>query len=139
MPAQSNAIEKKNDGKDVKPSANVKEKPEIPVKPVSLSQKVPPTKPRPLSKAFNSTEEIKLPGPKPFVQKKPALNNQVDNCAVCGTRVYQMEKCNFDSSVLHKHCIKCAVCKRLLTVGNFVMAERKVYCKPHAKTVTVSS
>ena len=41
--------------------------------------------------------------------------------------------------VLHKQCIKCAVCKRLLTVGNFVMAERKVYCKAHAKTVAVSS
>ena len=34
---------------------------------------------------------------------------------------------------------KCAICKRLLTVSNFVMAERKVYCKPHAKTVAVSS
>lgn len=139
VPAQNNATKKKNDEKDVKPSANVKERPKVPVKPVNLSQKAPLTKPLPLSKAVNITEEIRLPSAKPIVQKKPALNNQLDKCAVCDRRVYQMEKCNFDSSVLHKQCIKCAVCKRLLTVGNFVMAERKVYCKPHAKTVAVSS
>ena len=139
MPAQNNATKKKNDEKDVKPSSNVKERPKVPVKPVNLSQKAPLTKPHPLSKAVNITEEIRLPSAKPIVQKKPALNNQLDKCAVCDRRVYQMEKCNFDSSVLHKQCIKCAVCKRLLTVGNFVMAERKVYCKPHAKTVAVSS
>lgn len=139
VPAQNNATKKKNDEKDVKPSSNVKERPKVPVKPVNLSQKAPLTKPLPLSKAVNITEEIRLPSAKPIVQKKPALNNQLDKCAVCDKRVYQMEKCNFDSSVLHKKCIKCAVCKRLLTVGNFVMAERKVYCKPHAKTVAVSS
>lgn len=139
VPAQNNATKKKNDEKDVKPSSNVKERPKVPVKPVNLSQKAPLTKPLPLSKAVNITEEIRLPSAKPIVQKKPALHNQLDKCAVCDRRVYQMEKCNFDSSVLHKQCIKCAVCKRLLTVGNFVMAERKVYCKPHAKTVAVSS
>ncbi|XP_068703603.1 glutamic acid-rich protein-like [Montipora foliosa] len=141
VPPQHKIAEKKNGDKDVKPSPDVKEKPKVPCKPGGLAQMVTSAKPRPLRKPVNSTaEERKLPGnAKPFIHNKPTVNNQLDKCAVCGTRVYQMEKCNFDSSVLHKQCIKCAVCKRLLTVGNFVMAERKVYCKPHAKTVTVTT
>ncbi|EDO25454.1 predicted protein, partial [Nematostella vectensis] len=51
-----------------------------------------------------------------------------DKCAVCGTTVYQMEKCKFDDCILHRQCMKCVVCKRHLTVGNFVMTESKIYC-----------
>ena len=63
---------------------------------------------------------------------------KLEKCAVCGTTVYQTERCNFDNSVLHRGCIRCTVCKRSLTVGNFVMSERKVYCKNHVQpTVAV--
>lgn len=57
-----------------------------------------------------------------------------DKCIICGRAVYQMEKCKFDDSVMHRNCIKCFVCKRHLTVGNFVLTESKIYCKPHSRT-----
>ena len=128
-----------NDSNKVdKPVANVKEKPKIPTKPERLANKVTPGKPRPISNTFNSTTEKKVPVIKPSTPSKPTVFTSVDKCAVCGTTVYQMERCSFDKSVLHKQCIKCTVCKRLLTVGNFVLTESKVYCKPHANTLTVA-
>lgn len=127
----------RNDGdKPHKPL--VKEKPKVPTKPEGLSHKAALGKPHPRSKTFSGTTEKEAPIIKALSQDKPTVHGGVDKCVVCGTTVYQMEKCNFDSSVLHRQCIKCTVCKRLLTVGNFIISEDKVYCKPHAKTVTVS-
>lgn len=123
---------------DNKPTPVVKEKPKVPAKPEGLSHKPAPL-PRPRSKTFSGTTEKKEPLTKQVSQDKTSVHAHVDKCAVCGTTVYHMEKCNFDNSVLHRQCIKCTVCKRPLTVGNFVIAESKVYCKPHAKTLTVST
>jgi hypothetical protein len=75
----------------------------------------------------------------PDLNRKTFGSVKIEKCIICGTTVYQMEKCKFDDSVLHRNCIKCTVCKRHLTMGNFVMAESKIYCKPHSLTVTVST
>lgn len=78
--------------------------------------------------------------PKPSVSQTARSSfGKIEKCIVCGTTVYQMEKCKFDDSILHRNCIKCFVCKRHLTVGNFVMTESKIYCKPHSQAVVAVS
>lgn len=139
------------DNKGDQSKAPVKEKPKIPTKPQGLTSKKSPVQAP--QQAHSKTSNIKVEKKVPFVKSLSEEEKQVTNkdkapshisaekCVVCGRTVYQMEKCNFDSSVLHKQCVKCSVCKRLLTVGNFVIAESKVYCKPHgqAAAVTVSA
>ncbi len=68
----------------------------------------------------------------PFIQLK------TDTCAVCGSKVYQMEKFKVKDNIVHRSCIKCSVCKRLLSVGNFIMSQNKIYCKPHEPSVAIS-
>ena len=68
----------------------------------------------------------------PFIQLK------TDICVVCGSKVYQMEKLKVKDNIIHRSCIKCSVCKRLLSVGNFIMSQNKIYCKPHEPHVAVS-
>ena len=121
--------------------SSARTKPKIPAKPEGLT-----------NKATNLNVEKKV-FVKSFLDKETKQTNQdkalhqlsttgshmpQDKCVVCGRTVFQMEKCNFDSSVLHRQCIKCSVCKRLLTIGNFIVAESKVYCKPHGQAVSVS-
>ena len=136
-------------GNQLKPA--VKEKPKLPVKPQGVTNK----KNSPDAHQFRSkTSNIKIDKKVPFrkslseeetikdkaLSRVPSTGKSVslDKCVVCGRTVYQMEKCNFDSSVLHRQCVKCSVCKRLLTVGNFVITESKVYCKPHGQAIGVS-
>ncbi|XP_031564959.1 ABC transporter F family member 4-like isoform X2 [Actinia tenebrosa] len=87
----------------------------------------------------NTRQSLNLSSNETAANKKPFGGIKIDKCIICGTKVYQMEKCKFDDSVLHRDCMKCSVCKRHLTVGNFVMAESKIYCKPHSLIVTVGS
>lgn len=105
-----------------------KKKPKLPTKPERLTKKTAS------NDVTNETEKRKA------LNQSPSGGRDLprDKCVVCGRTVFQMEKCNFDSSVLHRQCIKCSVCKRLLTIGNFVIAESKVYCKPHGQVVSVS-
>ena len=63
---------------------------------------------------------------------------KTDSCAVCGSKVYQMEKFKVKDNIVHRSCIKCSVCKRLLSVGNFIMSQNKIYCKPHEPHIAVS-
>ena len=138
-----------NKGNQRKPA--VKEKPKIPIKPQGLkNDKNSPDTPHFRSKTSNIKVDKKVPFRKSLSEEETSndkalglvsstgKNASSDKCVVCGRTVYQMEKCNFDSSVLHRQCVKCSVCKRLLTVGNFVITESKVYCKPHAQAVSVS-
>lgn len=135
-----------NKGNQLKPA--VKEKPKIPTKPQGLTNKKNALDaPHSRSKTSNIKVDKKVPlrkSPSEEETSKDEALSQVsstgknvssDKCVVCGTTVYQMEKCNFDSSVLHRQCVKCSVCKRLLTVGNFVITESKVYCKHHAQSL----
>lgn len=144
------------DNRSDKSKPPVKEKPKIPTKPQGLTSKMTPVQAsqQAHSKTSNIKVNKKVPFGKSLSEEETTVTNKdktpshisADKCVVCGRTVYQMEKCNFDSSVLHKQCVKCSVCKRLLTVGNFVIAESKVYCKPHgqgaaavAAAVTVSA
>lgn len=81
-----------------------------------------------LEKSSNK-EVAKTP---PFIQLK------TDMCAVCGSKVYQMEKFKVKDNIIHKRCIKCYACKRLLSVGNFIMSQDKIYCKLHEPSHTVA-
>ena len=74
-------------------------------------------------------EVTKMP---PFIQLK------TDMCAVCGSKVYQMEKFKVKDIIVHKGCIKCYACKRLLSVGNFIMSQDKIYCKLHEPSHTIA-
>lgn len=105
-----------------------KKKPKIPAKPERLTNK---------TNGNNVAKEVEK---RKVLNQLPSGGRDLpkDKCVVCGRTVFQMEKCNFDSSVLHRQCIKCSVCKRLLTIGNFIIAESKVYCKPHGQVVSVS-
>ena len=130
---------------DNKPVPRDKVKPKVPPKKDGLTNKAKKPKPDPSSKPLygkidNRISIANLSGQGKVNPDKrfSAVVSDKDTCVVCGTAVYQMEKCSLDHWVLHRRCVKCTICKRLLTVGNFVMAECKVYCKPHAKAVTVS-
>lgn len=135
-----------NKGNQLKPA--VKEKPKIPTKPQGLTNKKNALDaPHSRSKTSNIKVDKKVPLRKSLSEEETSKDEALsqvssigknvssDKCVVCGTTVYQMEKCNFDSSVLHRQCVKCSVCKRLLTVGNFVITESKVYCKHHAQSL----
>lgn len=67
--------------------------------------------------------------------KPPLIPIKTDYCAVCGKKVYQMEKYSVKDFVVHKACLKCSVCKRLLSVGNFIIHQNKIYCKLHEPRV----
>ena len=69
---------------------------------------------------------------------KPVINLKTDSCAVCGAKVYQMERFKVKDDIVHRSCIKCSVCKRLLSVGNFIMSKNKIYCKPHEPPIQIS-
>ena len=91
----------------------------------------------PEQKTNNSTSAQDAPEktrdkPSPFIQLK------TDTCAVCGSKVYQMEKFKVKDNIVHRSCIKCSVCKRLLSVGNFIMSQNKIYCKPHEPHIPIS-
>lgn len=144
--SSSPTVASDNKGNQLKPA--VKEKPKIPIKPKALTNNEnSPDAPHFRGKMSN----IKIDKKAPFLSEEKTSKDKAldqvsstgknvssDKCVVCGTTVYQMEKCNFDSSVLHRRCVKCSVCKRLLTVGNFVITESKVYCKPHGQATSVS-
>jgi len=144
--SSSPTVTSDNKGNQLKPA--VKEKPKIPIKPKTLTN----NKNSPDAPQFRGkTSNIKVDKKAPFLSEEKTSKDKAldqvsstgksvssDKCVVCGTTVYQMEKCNFDSSVLHRRCVKCSVCKRLLTVGNFVITESKVYCKPHGQAISVS-
>lgn len=147
--SSSPALTSDNKGNKLKPA--VKEKPKIATKPQGLTNKKnSPDAPQFGSKTSNIEVDKKVPFRKSLSEEetnKDKALSQVssngksvssDKCVVCGRTVYQMEKCNFDSSVLHRQCVKCSVCNRLLTVGNFVITESKVYCKPHGQAISVS-
>ncbi|XP_020616040.1 peptidyl-prolyl cis-trans isomerase G-like isoform X2 [Orbicella faveolata] len=147
--SSSPALTSDNKGNKLKPA--VKEKPKIATKPQGLTNKKnSPDAPQFGSKTPNIEVDKKVPFRKSLSEEetnKDKALSQVsstgksvssDKCVVCGRTVYQMEKCNFDSSVLHRQCVKCSVCNRLLTVGNFVITESKVYCKPHGQAISVS-
>lgn len=87
-------------------------------------------------KANNTT----LPQEEKTKERHSSFNMQLktDNCVVCGSKVYQMEKFKVKDNIVHRSCIKCSVCKRLLSVGNFIMSQNKIYCKPHEPHVNIS-
>ena len=147
--ASSPTLTPGNTGNQLKPA--VKEKPKIAAKPQGLkNKKNSPDPPHYGGKTPNIHVDKKVPFRKSPSEeetnqdKAPSQVSSIgkgvssDKCVVCGRTVYQMEKCNFDRSVLHRQCVKCSVCKRLLTVGNFVINESKVYCKPHGQAMSVS-
>ena len=146
--SSSPIITSDNKGYQLKPA--VKEKPKLPIKPRGITNKNSPDAPHVRSKTSNIKVDKKVPFRKSLSEEETNKDKEVsqvsptgksvssDKCVVCGRTVYQMEKCNFDSSVLHRQCVKCSVCKRLLTVGNFVITESKVYCKPHGQAISVS-
>ncbi|XP_028397542.1 calponin homology domain-containing protein DDB_G0272472-like isoform X2 [Dendronephthya gigantea] len=84
------------------------------------------------SASTSSQEEKSKEKHTPFIQLK------TDTCAVCGSKVYQMEKFKVKDNIVHRSCIKCSVCKRLLSVGNFIFSQNKIYCKPHEPNVPIS-
>lgn len=144
--SSSSTMTSDNKGNQLKPA--VKEKPKIPTKPQGLTNKKNALDaPHSRSKTSHIKVDKKVPLRKSLSEEETSKDEALsqvsstgknvssDKCVVCGTTVYQMEKCNFDSSVLHRQCVKCSVCKRLLTVGNFVITESKVYCKHHAQSL----
>jgi len=148
--ASSPTMTSGNKGNQLKPA--VKEKPKIATKPQRLKNKNnnSPDAPHFGSKTPSIKVDKKVPFRKSLSEEETSQDKALsqvssigkgvssDKCVVCGRTVYQMEKCNFDRSVLHRQCVKCSVCKRLLTVGNFVITESKVYCKPHGQAISVS-
>ena len=88
----------------------------------------------PEQKANNSTPSH---DEKPKEKHSPFIQLKTDTCAVCGSKVYQMERFKVKDNIVHRSCIKCSVCKRLLSVGNFIMSQNKIYCKPHEPSVAI--
>lgn len=56
-----------------------------------------------------------------------------DVCVVCTKTVYPVEKCTADDKVMHKACLRCGHCKKLLSLGNYAALNGTFYCKPHFK------
>ena len=84
------------------------------------------------------TNSTSSPDEKTKEKHSAFIQLKAENCAVCGSKVYQMEKFKVKDNIVHRSCIKCSVCKRLLSVGNFIMSQNKIYCKPHEPHVAVS-
>jgi hypothetical protein len=52
-------------------------------------------------------------------------------CLVCQKAVFKMEEMMVDKMTMHKACFQCSHCKRVLSLGNFTMANGQLFCKPH--------
>lgn len=88
----------------------------------------------------NTTTNSQGSSEKPTTKEvtKPLIQLKTETCVVCGSKVYQMEKCKVKDNIVHKSCIKCYACKRLLSVGNLIMSQNKIYCKLHEPSRTVA-
>eukprot|EP01111_Echinosteliopsis_oligospora_P010476 TRINITY_DN3266_c0_g1_i1.p1 TRINITY_DN3266_c0_g1~~TRINITY_DN3266_c0_g1_i1.p1 ORF type:complete len:396 (+),score=112.65 TRINITY_DN3266_c0_g1_i1:149-1336(+) len=60
-----------------------------------------------------------------------------DKCAVCDKTVYLTEKVVVEdkdaSKTLHKACLKCSHCQKVLSLGTYASMNGVFYCKPHFK------
>eukprot|EP01080_Neovahlkampfia_damariscottae_P011994 gene11994-5394_t len=71
------------------------------------------------------------------------LFNQMkkDKCVACDKNVYATEKITAGKNQYHERCFKCSVCKKKLTILNYVISNgenQALYCKNHAKIVSLS-
>jgi hypothetical protein len=60
-----------------------------------------------------------------------AVNQNKVVCAVCTKQVFKTEELIVDKMSMHKACFVCSHCKRLLSLGNFTLANNQLYCKAH--------
>lgn len=56
-----------------------------------------------------------------------------DACCICSKTVYPMEKITADDKILHKTCLRCLHCNKVLSLGNYAALNGGFYCKPHFK------
>lgn len=53
-------------------------------------------------------------------------------CLKCGKTVYATDKiCPKSDLCWHKNCFKCYTCGLQLTLNNYMLSEKAVYCKQH--------
>jgi uncharacterized protein with PIN domain len=54
------------------------------------------------------------------VKKKPVYGlKPTDVCVKCGTTVYPVEKLMIKNLILHRNCLRCAVCNKLLDLVSY--------------------
>lgn len=56
-----------------------------------------------------------------------------EKCGVCEKTVYATERISVGDKVLHKNCLKCKHCNKILSTGTCASMNEVYYCKPHFK------
>jgi len=80
------------------------------------------------------------PVPKPAPKASPVvIKIKHDVCSACGNDVLPLDKLDLMNKLWHKKCLKCEVCKVMLTSGNYQGMNGKPYCKTHYPTLTPTS
>eukprot|EP00732_Lithocolla_globosa_P006337 Lithocolla_globosa_v1_NODE_7288_length_967_cov_20.103070.p1 type:complete len:125 gc:universal NODE_7288_length_967_cov_20.103070:599-225(-) len=76
-------------------------------------------------------------GKKKFLANMQSNVNSVNfkpvACGTCGKMVQHHEKMSIDDIIYHDNCVRCKVCDKKLTPGNYAGLEKTFYCKPHFK------
>lgn len=54
-------------------------------------------------------------------------------CKACQGTVYPMDQISVDGVPFHKLCLKCSVCQRILSLGQYASLNGQYFCKPHFK------
>jgi hypothetical protein len=54
-------------------------------------------------------------------------------CTICSKTVYQLEQVTIDEKPMHKTCLRCVHCQKILSAGTYAAVSGKYYCKPHFK------
>lgn len=60
-------------------------------------------------------------------------SNTKSKCPKCEETVYPMDEAVIEGIKYHKSCLRCEVCKRIVTLGNYASLDGSLYCKPHFK------
>jgi len=63
--------------------------------------------------------------------KSNIKDEQPQICFICNNPAPVHEVIKIEGKGLHKTCLRCKVCEKILSLGNYASLEGKFYCKPH--------
>ncbi|KAI3640434.1 hypothetical protein MIR68_001312 [Amoeboaphelidium protococcarum] len=63
--------------------------------------------------------------------KKQFGSKPSDLCDKCQKVVYPVEKLQLKKAILHRNCLRCQICNKILDLSTYAAVDGKYFCKPH--------
>ncbi|KAI3645550.1 hypothetical protein MP228_008478 [Amoeboaphelidium protococcarum] len=74
-------------------------------------------------------DQVEEPQQKPA--KKQFGSKPSDLCDKCQKVVYPVEKLQLKKAILHRNCLRCQICNKILDLSTYAAVDGKYFCKPH--------